>query len=167
MQANSHWSQGEHCIDIRLSKNTMQILSAFTLFKDLFQDFFLHPYNFHHLGVGGDQVSVTDSGRERNQAFCKVVVEAFILKKASWTGFVLCMMFMETYTLTVFCQQNKVHRRTTFSELTQKNIKFVTAIWRQTQTKNNDFSKDSQKLFISKFWQLKIYFPIPILLISC
>lgn len=55
MQANSHWSQGEHRIDIKLSKNNTQILSAFnfTLIKTLFMIFFfLYPYNFHYLGVG-------------------------------------------------------------------------------------------------------------------
>lgn len=103
----------------------MQTLSAFnfTLLKTLFRVFFLHPYNFHHLGVGGDQMS----GRERNQAFCKAVLEAFFLKKALLTGFILCMTFMEAHTLTVFCQQNKGHR-IAFSALIQKNIKFVTAI---------------------------------------
>lgn len=68
------------------------------------------------------------SGRERNQAFCKAVLKAFVLKKALLTGFILCMTFMETHTLTVFCQQNKGHRRIAYSALIQENIKFVTAI---------------------------------------
>lgn len=40
MQDNSHRGQGEHCIDIELSKNNMQILSSFNFTKDLVQDFF-------------------------------------------------------------------------------------------------------------------------------
>lgn len=78
--------------------------------------FFSHLYNFHHLGVREGQMSVTDSGRERNQVFCKVVLEAFTFKKALLTGFILHMTFMETYTLTC-CQQNKGYRRIAFSEL--------------------------------------------------
>lgn len=71
-------------------------------------------------------MSVTD--RERNQVLCKVVLEAFTLKKALLTGFILCMTFMEIHTLTVCCQQNKGYRRIAFSDLIQKNAIFLTEI---------------------------------------